>query len=181
MPHNQMNVSLETAPAESTALLLAIDVDALSHRGLSDRLTTRQMAIALGLAETYADCRGPVKRVRYACSTKTSDCHAPLVWSARPNTWAARRGIDGADAVIRDELHGWVAAQQHGKGRGVVLVANDHAYAGPVAALTQAGIPVWLIAPRANRPTLSAALASVSTTVTYLELGEDFQRLVSEM
>jgi len=148
-------------PANPRPLLL-VDVDAVSH-GLAEgqertRATNATVGAALETAQTAArSFNADHYQVLWAASTATARCHLDLITRSANNLWAIRRGLDGADKALLEELNDLVDARTaatrkwHAHGRPhadiVILVGQDHAYAPAIASLRLLGIPTWILQP----------------------------------
>jgi hypothetical protein len=112
--------------------------------------------------EDAASVFGNLRYIRAACSTETAFVHRFVLAGAANNTWQAVTGRDGADARVIEELDHLARTRRM---RLVVLVAGEHAYAEPVAALCAAGIAVWV---RYRPGSLSWRLYRAATAATPL-------------
>ena len=71
------------------------------------------------------------------------------------NVWSIRRGLDGADHALLEELEHLTAATigaNHGKhaerpANLVILIALDHIYAPAIRRLRLLGVPTWVLQP----------------------------------
>lgn len=150
-------------PRPSRVLQL-VDADAVSH-GLAEGAglaRASDLDVLLGLAQAQAaaltlsggvDARHITTVV--AASTRTAQQHLGVVLASSGNTWRFRRGLDGADQALVEELAALAAALERPcparrKGRlhaAVLLVGQDHAYAPPVRRLRLLGVPTWVLQP----------------------------------
>src|SRR5690348_8468584 len=134
MPATRRTV-LTTPPLYLTVL---VDLDSLS-RGLaegsaSSRASDQDLAAAMRLIRNSADRLGHVRRVRYASSSETAVVHQDVLFRTSSNVWAIRRGLNGADGVLLDEMRdlaaGRVRASSHPAHRhALVLCGQDFIYA----------------------------------------------------
>jgi hypothetical protein len=144
-------------------VLQLIDGDAVSH-GLADdsaldRASNQQLRSCLALVYATAQDIDPRPRVRCAASTQTATRHLDVMTASGNNLWVVRRGVDGADLALLEELNHLIDARetatQPGRKRQaggqvadlVILVAQDHIYAPAVRRLRLLGIPTWLVVP----------------------------------
>lgn len=172
LPSAPVDPGILPAPAELSAVMsvrpavtLLIDIDALSHTSPGTRLANAELSTVMDtVSRTVASIASSVHR-RYAASVRTGNHHADLLFAVPNNTWAVRRGLDGADAAILAELDALAAARPHGPHL-VVLVANDHIYAEPVRLLRDLGVPTWLL--HTGRQALSGQLYAAATGATKL-------------
>ncbi len=144
-----------------------IDADAVSH-GLAegtgaDRAPNNAVAACLATVQRTARAlvRDPASgrggyRVRCAGSTETVRHHLDLVLAAPNNTWSFCRGIDVADLALLDSLESLAISASRrpdrrdcdaSRAHPVVLVAQDHIYAGTVRQLRLLGVPTWVLKP----------------------------------
>jgi hypothetical protein len=159
-----------------------IDMDSVSH-GLADgtsrgRAPDQDVQMLLDVVQATALPLDPRSRVRYAASTATAACHLDVMMASGNNQWAIRRGLDGADQVLLEEMNDLIKArllatgqrQGHAARRAslVILVGQDHIYAPPVRQLRLLGIPTWLIVPGRH---VAARLYSCSCAVSFLGPG----------
>lgn len=162
-------------------VLELIDGDALSH-GLADntaldRASDQQLRSCLALVTATATAIDPRPRVRCAASTQTATRHLDVMTASGNNHWVVRRGLDGADLALLDELNHLINAQvtatrpgrkrqsQAGIADLVILVAQDHIYASAVRRLRLLHIPTWLVVPGHF---VAADLYSAACAVTYI-------------
>jgi hypothetical protein len=118
----------------------------------------------------------PHARIRCAVSTETAAQHFDVLAAARNNSFAIRRGLDGADHALIEELTGLIGARtmatqtrrRHPAGLAdlVILVGKDKIYAAPVRQLRLLGIPTWLIVP-GRLP--AASLYRAACAVSFIE------------
>ena len=145
-------------------VLELIDADAVSH-GLAEGsglARASDAAVLFGFAQARAAALalsggGDARHVRtvVAASTQTAEQHLGVVLSSSGNTWRFRRGLDGADHALVEELEALAAALERTsparcQGRhpaAVLLVGQDHAYAAAVRRLRLLGVPTWVLQP----------------------------------
>ena len=158
-------------------VLQLTDGDCVSH-GLADgaargRTSDQEMRSCLDRVHATATLLDPHARVRCAVSTETAAHHFDVLAVARNNSFAIRRGPDGADRALIEELADLIGARtiatQTGRRRSagladlVILVGKDKIYAPPVRQLRLLGIPTWLIVPgRLPAASLYRAACAVS-------------------
>ena len=121
------------------------------------RASDQEMRSCLDRVHAAATLLDPHARVRCAVSTETAAHHFDVLAAARNNSFAIRRGLDGADRALIEELTDLIAARtiatQPGRKRPagfadlVILVGKDKIYAPSVRQLRLLGIPTWLIVP----------------------------------
>lgn len=160
----------------SPRLLVLGDMDALSHglaegSGCGRASDVRVWAVLEQVMLTISGL-GPRKcPVRWAASSATARYHLDLMTRSANNVWSIRRGLDGADYVLLEELEQLTAAMisaNHGKHAGrpadlVILIALDHIYAPAIRRLRLLGVPTWLLQPgRFIAADLYKAAAAVS-------------------
>ncbi len=160
-------------------VLQLTDADAVSH-GLVDgtahgRASNQQVRSCLELVFATARAIDPASRVRCAASTQTATHHLDILTASANNRWAVRRGLDGADKALLEELHHLIDVRliatrpaQNCPGRAadlVILVAQDHIYAPAVRQLRLLGIPCWLLVPGHF---VAADLYSAACAVTFI-------------
>jgi hypothetical protein len=159
-------------------LLLLGDMDALSH-GLAEgsgrgracdehvwAVLEQVMLTASGLS--WRRCP-----VRWAASSATARYHLDLMTRSANNVWSIRRGLDGADHVLLEELDHLTAATisaSHSKNEGrqadlVILIGLDHIYAPAIRQLRLLGVPTWVLQPGRF---IAADLYKAATAVTRL-------------
>jgi NYN domain len=148
-------------PSADVALLY--DLDYLSHAGPRGfRVDDATLASLTRIVEASASSLGSLRYVRAACSTETAAVHRLVLAGTANNTWRAVTGRHGADTCIVGELDHLARTRRM---RLVVLVAGDHVFARPVAALRAAGVAVWVV----HRPgSLSWRLYRAATSATAL-------------
>ena len=158
-------------------VLQLTDGDCVSH-GLADgaargRASDQEMRTCLDRVHAAAMLLDPHARVRCAVSTETAAQHFDILAAARNNSFAIRRGLDGADLALIEELTDLIGARMiatqtrrrrpAGLADLVILVGKDKIYASPVRQLRLLGIPTWLIVPgRLPAASLYRAACAVS-------------------
>ncbi len=158
-------------------VLQLTDGDCVSH-GLADgaargRASDQEMRACLDRVRAAAMLLDPHARVRCAVSTETAAQHFDILATARNNSFAIRRGLDGADRALIEELTDLIGARTiatqtrrrrpAGLADLVILVGKDKIYAPPVRQLRLLGIPTWLVVPgRLPSASLYRAACAVS-------------------
>jgi hypothetical protein len=147
-------------PARPRVLQLT-DADAVSH-GLADgtprdRASNQDVRACLELVQATTRAVDPRARIVYAASSATATRHLDVMTASGGNTWLVRRGLDGADRALLEELDHLADLHQasHGSGRKrpagpadlVILVAQDHIFSRSVRRLRLLGVPTWLLVP----------------------------------
>ena len=160
-------------------VLQLIDADTVS-RGLVNgtprkRASNDEMRRCLDLVHATATAVDPHARTRCAASTETATHHLDILTAAGNNCWTIRRGLDGADQVLLDELTDLInartAAARPGRKRAarpadlVILIGQDGIYADDVRRLRLLGCPTWLLVPGYN---VAATLYSAATAVSFI-------------
>jgi hypothetical protein len=168
---------------QNPRVMRLIDVDAVSH-GLAhdtpaDRASNQDVQIFLDTVQATAREMDPQSLVRCAASTATAAFHLDVLTASGNNQWSIRRGLDGADQVLLDEMNDLIRTcliatwpgQRHAAQHPnlVILVGQDHIYAPSVRRLRLLGIPTWLIVPGRG---VAASLYSCSCAVTFLGRGD---------
>lgn len=153
-------------PADLAALLrpsqLVVlgDMDALSHglaegSGRSRASDARVWAVLEQVMLTVSGLGCPRLPVRWAASSATARHHLDVMTRSANNVWSIRRGLDGADYALLEELE-WITAATIRADRNkntsrpadlVVLIALDHIYAPAIRRLRLLGIPTWVLQP----------------------------------
>ena len=142
-------------------VLLLIDGDAVSHGLVDDkpleRASDQQMRSCLELVYATARATDPQPRVRCAVSSQTAILHLDVMAASRGNTWLVRRGLNGADKALIEEMRHLIQAHatigRPGRRRAgrpaelVILVAQDRGYAPAVRDLRLRGVPTWVLVP----------------------------------
>jgi hypothetical protein len=142
-------------------VLQLTDGDCVSH-GLADgssrqRASDQDVRSCLDQVHAAAALLDPHARTRCAVSTETAARHLDVLTTSGNNLFAIRRGLDGADWALLEELTDLIdartAAARPGRKRPgrladlVILVGKDKIYAPAVSQLRLLGIPTWLIVP----------------------------------
>lgn len=140
-----------------------------------DRASNHEVRRCLNLVHATATAIDPRPRTRCAASTKTATRHLDILTASANNQWAVRRGLDGADQVLLDELADLIRtrtiATQPGRkcaGRHadlVILVGQDGIYSGGIKRLRLLGIPTWLLVPGHF---VAAELYCAATAVSFI-------------
>jgi hypothetical protein len=163
-------------------VLRLIDMDSVSHgltRGASSGRASNQVVQRfLDIVQATAQALDPQSQVRCAASRVTAKTHLDVLMASGNNQWSIRRGLDGADQVLLEEMNDLISARRIATSPGqkdavehtslVILAGKDHIYAPPVRQLRLLGIPTWLIAPGRH---VAAQLLSCSCAVSYLGPG----------
>jgi len=94
-------------PARPRVLQLT-DADAVS-RGLADgtprdRASSQEVRACLELVQATARSIDPRPRIVCAASSATATRHLDVMTASGGNTWLVRRGLDGADQALLEEL-----------------------------------------------------------------------------
>jgi hypothetical protein len=158
-------------------VLQLTDGDCVSH-GLAEgtsrqRASDQEVRSCLGRVHATATLLDPRARIRCAVSTETAARHLDVLTTSGNNLFAIRRGIDGADWALLEELTDLIAARtattRPGRKRPtrfadlVILVGKDKIYTPAVRQLRLLGIPTWLIVPgRLPAASLYRAACAVS-------------------
>jgi hypothetical protein len=164
---------------QSPRVMLLIDMDCVSHglvRGVRfGRASDQDVQQFLHVVHATARALDPESRVRSAASTATAAYHLDVLTASGNNQWSIRRGLDGADQALLEEMSDLVGAcliaTRPGQKRSarhadlVILVGQDHIYAAPVRRLRLLGIPTWLVVPGRH---VAASLYSCSCAVSFL-------------
>ena len=147
-------------PARPRVLQLT-DADAVSH-GLADgtprdRASDQEMRACLGVVQATTRAVDPRARIVCAASSTTATRHLDVMTASGGNTWLVRRGLDGADRALLEELdhladlrqawHRSARKRPAGPADLVILVAQDHIFARSVRRLRLLGVPTWLLVP----------------------------------
>ena len=158
-------------------VLQLTDGDCVSH-GLAvgtsrQRASDQEVRSCLDRVQATAALLDPHARIRCAVSTETAARHLDVLTAAGNNLFAIRRGLDGADWALLEELTDLIDARTTATRRGrkrparladlVILVGKDKIYGPPVRQLRLLGIPTWLIVPgRLPAASLYRAACAVS-------------------
>jgi len=161
----------------SPRLLVLGDMDSLSH-GLAEGSARSRAADAHVWAAlervllTRAQLGSRTCPVRWAASSETARYHLDLLTRSANNVWSIRRGLDGADRVLLEELEyvrtETMKADRTNRGRPadlVILIGQDHIYAPAVRRLRLLGVPTWVLQPGRF---IAADLYKAATAVTRL-------------
>ena len=165
--------------APGPRVLLLIDTDAVpwgvAGSTASGRASDLQVRWHLDVVQATARALDPQARARHAASSKTAAHHLDVLTSSGNGTWSIRRGRDGADHVLLEELNDLIEARilatRPRRPRSarladlVILVAADHIHAPAVRHLRFLQIPTWLIVPGQF---VAASLYSCSCAVSFL-------------
>ncbi len=159
-------------------LLVLGDMDALSH-GLAEGSArsrapdTYVWAVfeQVRLTASRLGCRG--YPIRWAASSATARYHLDLMTRSANNVWSIRRGLNGADYALLEELdHIAITAIRacHNENTAppadlVILIAQDHIYAPAVRRLRLLSVPTWVLQPGRF---IAADLYKAATAVTRL-------------
>jgi hypothetical protein len=160
-------------------VLQLVDTDAVSW-GLagpaSGRASDLQVQWCLEVAQATARSLDPQARARYAASSRTAAHHLDVLTRSGNGSWSIRRGLNGADQVIIEELdaliEGRLLATRPYRPRTarladlVILIAADHAYTPAVRQLRLLHTPTWLMVPGCF---VAASLYSCSCAVSFLD------------
>jgi hypothetical protein len=150
---------LPALPRPSQLVVLG-DMDALSY-GLAEgpecgrASDVRVWAVLERVALTASGLGCRRLPVRWAASSATARHHLDLMTRSANNVWSIRRGLDGADYALLEELESITTAtisatRRKNTGRPadlVVLIASDHIYAPAIRRLRLLGIPTWVLQP----------------------------------
>ena len=142
-------------------VLQLTDADAVSHGLVDDspreRASNHEMRSCLDLVHATATAIDPHSRVRCAASTRTATHHLDILTASSGNTWMIRRGLDGADQALLEELTDLIGARTTAtrprRKRAarladlVILVGQDGAYANAVRQLRLLSVPTWVLCP----------------------------------
>jgi hypothetical protein len=160
-------------------VLQLIDTDAAS-RGLvdgmrRDRASNQELRACLDLVQASARAVDPRSRIVCAASTATAAHHLDVMIASGGNTFVIRRGIDGADQALLEELerltrchlaaHGPRGRHQADPADLVILVAQDHIFAPAIRRLRLIGVPTWLFVPGQR---VAAELYTAACAVTFI-------------
>jgi len=147
-------------PARPRVLQLT-DADAVSH-GLADgtprdRAANQEVRACLELVQATTRAIDSRARIVCAASSATATRHLDVMTACGENTWLVRRGLDGADRALLEELdhltdlHQALYRSERKRPAGpadlVILVAQDHIFARSVRRLRLLGVPTWLLVP----------------------------------
>jgi hypothetical protein len=165
-------------PARPRVLQLT-DADAVS-RGLADgtprdRASNREVRACLELVQATTRRIDPRARIVCAASSATATRHLDVMTASGGNTWLVRRGLDGADRALLEELDHLTDIHRmlHQPGRRppagpaelVILVAQDHIFARSIRRLRLLGVPTWLLVPGRS---VARELFTAACAVTFI-------------
>jgi hypothetical protein len=165
-------------PARPRVLQLT-DADAVS-RGLADgtprdRASNREVRACLELVQATTRTIDPRARIVCAASSATATRHLDVMTASGGNTWLVRRGLDGADRALLEELDHLTDIHRmlHQPGRRrpagpaelVILVAQDHIFARSIRRLRLLGVPTWLLVPGRS---VARELFTAACAVTFI-------------
>ena len=165
-------------PARPRVLQLT-DADAVS-RGLADgtprdRASNREVRACLELVQATTRTIDPRARIICAASSATATRHLDVMTASGGNTWLVRRGLDGADRALLEELDHLTDIHRmlHQPGRRrpagpaelVILVAQDHIFARSIRRLRLLGVPTWLLVPGRS---VARELFTAACAVTFI-------------
>jgi hypothetical protein len=115
----------------------------------------------------------PHSQIRCAASTETALCHLDVLTASANNEWSIRRGLDGADQALLEEMNYLISTRSTVAKRErkhparhaelLILAGLDGIYAPHVRGLRLLGIPTWLIVPGG---TAAKSLTSVAWAVS---------------
>jgi hypothetical protein len=144
---------------QPSQLLVLGDMDALSH-GLAEgsglrASDARVWAVLEQVTLTAAGLGTRRCPVRWASSSATARYHLDLMTRSANNVWSIRRGLDGADHVLLEELEhltgATISANRSKNAKRpadlVILIALDHIYAPAIRRLRLLGVPTWVLQP----------------------------------
>lgn len=170
---------LPELPANPRVRLL-IDGDCLS-RGLVEgttrgRASDREVRSCLDRVRATATLLDPHARSRCAVSSATAIHHLDVLTSAPSNLFTIRRGLNGADRALLEELTDVIDArviattrrpgrQPTGPVDLVLLVGQDGIYAQPLRRLRLLGVSGWVLTPG---HLVAASLRRAACAVTYI-------------
>lgn len=158
-------------------VLQLTDGDCVSH-GLAEgtgrqRASDREVRSCLDQVHATAVLLDPHARTRCAVSTESAARHLDVLTTSGNNLFAIRRGLDGADWALLEELTDLIDARtavtRPARKRPtpltdlVILVGKDRIYAPAVRQLLLLGIPTWLIVP-GRRPAASLYRAACAVS-----------------
>jgi hypothetical protein len=145
----------------SARVMRLIDMDSVSH-GLVDgtprrRASDQDVQLFLDIVQDTACALDPGSRVRCAASSVTARHHLDVLTASGNNQWTIRRGLDGADHALLEDMDALISARRVAATSGrlrevrhanlLILVGQDHIYTAKVRELRLLGIPTWLIVP----------------------------------
>ena len=165
-------------PARPRVLQLT-NADAVS-RGLADgtrrdRASNQEVRACVELAQATARAIDPRARIICAASSATATRHLDVMTASGGNTWLVRRGLDGADRALLEELDHLTDIHRmlHQPGRRspagpadmVILVAQGPIFARSIRRLRLLGVPTWLLVPGRS---VSRELFTTACAVTFI-------------
>lgn len=169
---------LPTLPA-SPRVGLFIDGDCVS-RGLVEgtarsRASDREVNDCLAQVLASAMILDPHVRSRCACSLATAIHHLDVLTSFHNNMFSIRRGWNGANSVLLEELIALIEARSITTTRPrrrpgglvdlVILVGQHEIYAKPLRQLRLLGVPGWVLTPGRLG---AASLRRAACALTYI-------------
>jgi hypothetical protein len=149
-------------------------------RGLADgtrrdRASDEEVRACLELVRASTRAIDPRARIVCAASNATATRHLDVMTASGGNTWLVRRGLDGADRALLEELDHLTDIHRmlHQPGRRhpagpadlVILVAQDHIFARSVRRLRLLGVPTWLLVPGRS---VARELFTTACAVTFI-------------
>ena len=183
-------------PTEPTALPLPPDLPGLPPRprvlqltdgngvshGLADgtarmRASNKEVRSCLDRVHATTTLVDPHARIRCAVSSETATHHLDVLTAGKNNCWTIRRGLDGADWALIEELNDLIDARMIASRPGrkrpapladlVILVGQDGIYAPAIRRLRLLGLPTWLLVPGRF---VAASLYSAACAVSFIGL-----------
>jgi hypothetical protein len=149
-------------------------------RGLADgtrrdRASDEEVRACLELVRASTRALDPRARIVCAASNATATRHLDVMTASGGNTWLVRRGLDGADRALLEELDHLTDIHRmlHQPGRRrpagpadlVILVAQDHIFARSIRRLRLLGVPTWLLVPGRS---VARELFTTACAVTFI-------------
>jgi hypothetical protein len=149
-------------------------------RGLADgtrrdRASDEEVRACLELVRASTRALDPRARIVCAASNATATRHLDVMTASGGNTWLVRRGLDGADRALLEELDHLTDIHRmlHQPGRRrpagpadlVILVAQDHIFARSIRRLRLLGVPTWLLVPGRS---VARELFTAACAVTFI-------------
>jgi hypothetical protein len=160
---------------ENPRVMRLIDLDGVSH-GLArgGRASNQDVQLLLDSVQATARMLDPQSLVRVAASTATAAYHLDVLMASGNNQWSIRRGLNGADRVLLEEMNDLINSRKIATRPGhkrparhaelLILVGQDHIYAPPVRQLRLLGIPTVLVEAGSHA---AKSLRSSACTVTF--------------